>query len=657
MTKRINFGIAAHVDAGKTTVTEQLLYVCGNIRQAGSVDKGTAQTDYMDIERNRGISVRAASTEIQWNGVTMNLIDTPGHADFAAEAERALRVLDCVVIVLSAVEGVQARTEVLWQAAAELNMPVMFFINKIDRAGADIDAVLAQIHTYLTPKTVVLQGVAPDGDDGSGSRGEAAVISALDDAGLRDVLAAAAADQDDELMLSYLDGAEIADHDLKHAIRSGCVNRQLFPVVCGSALKGTGITGLLDAIVDYFPLAHGDETGEAAGVIFKVEHDKAMGRIAHVRLYAGILRSRGTVYNHSADRDEKINQIRKFHGKKYEDTGVLKAGDIAALCGLNASRAGDILGNPDAVPADCLRTAPLLRVRVYPEDEKDYPELVSAINELAAEDPLLDMVWASEERELLIRIAGLIQRELIAELLSSRYGLRVQFSAPSIIYKETVQKEAIGFISYTRPWPCWAVLKFVLEPGERGSGVVYSSTVSTDKIYQRYQTQVANTIADALAQGPLGWEVTDLKITLVDGEHHVEHTHPLDFIVATPMAIMDGLYQAGTTLLEPMLKFRVSVPEDLGGRVMSDMIAMRASFEQPHVQRGVLTLEGIVPAAAALDYPMRLASISAGRANFSTAFAGYHECPLEYGATAAYRGINPIDRSKYILHARAALQG
>ena len=640
MRKLINTGIVAHIDAGKTTITEQLLFLSGATRTRGSVDKGTAFTDFMEIEKNRGISVRMATTRFGWKGTEINLIDTPGHTDFAAEAERALQVLDCAVLVISAVEGVEARTELLWHALQKLNIPVIIFINKIDRAGADFEEVKKQIADYLTKDFVVLNSPASDEECNIAQNTN---------------LAERLADFDDEIFEQVLEGKTDFDKDvLKEKLTQGCQFRTLFPVLCGSALKGVGVDILLDAMAELFPVAK-QQGGEPSGVVFKLDRDKVMGKVAYVRLYGGSIKTRDSIKNLRTGEQRKVTQIRRFSGARYEDTGLLESGDIAALYGLDDVMTGDVLGSGKNVPQSSVVSAPLLQIRMFPETDEGYPKLVEAMRELEAEDPLLNVVWVKEQRQLLISISGVIQLEVIREVLNRRFGISAQFGDPEVIYKETPSQSGIGFVSYTMPKPCWAVLKFEIEPLPTGSGVRYESTVPDTKILYRYQHQVENTIKHALEQGIKGWSVTDLSIRLVDGEHHNEHTHPLDFVVATPMGIMNGLARTGTTLLEPYMKFRLSVPEDCSGKVMSYIINSRGNFELTEASDGRTMLTGEVPVATTMDFPVRLAAMTSGRGALSQSFSGYKPCPDELGKTTPYRGVNPLDTAKYILYIRSAL--
>ncbi len=649
MRQQRNVGIFAHVDAGKTTTTEHILYESGRIRSLGSVDAGTALTDSMDIEKERGISVRAAMTSFQWKGQSVNLVDTPGHVDFLSEVERSLRVMDGAVLIISAVEGVQAQTEVIWNALRKLRIPTLIFVNKVDRIGADAASVMEGIHKYLSTDVIPLQvplGVEQDfrGAEKVWVNGDDSVYEFL-------------AERNEDLLQRYLNGDTINLSDWKqHAINMS-QRAEIFPLFYGAAGKGIGVTAVMDAMVEYLPAAQGDTEAPLSGIVFKIERDKTMGRMAYVRLYEGVMRNRDMIYNHTQQLAEKITQIRKVDGGRSEDIGVLQAGDIAAVCGMTQVRIGDVLGRPNAIPDEAQLAVPLLTVQAHWVNEAEYPRVVQAMQELSDEDPLLDVQWMQDDRELHVKVMGPIQLEILTNMLANRYGLRVQFGQPSVIYKETPAQAGEGFIAYTMPKPCWAILRFRIEPGPRGSGLHYEADVRTEKLLLQYQNEVARRVPEALQQGLHGWEVTDLTVKLIDGEHHVWHTHPLDFAVATPMGIMDGLANIGTQLLEPILQFRIVVPEEFGGRVMNDLILMRGTFEPPSLFGDRMVIEGRVPVATSLDYPMELGSMTKGRGTIATFFDGYDVCPPDVKAERQRRGVNPLDQSKYILSVRKALQG
>ncbi len=639
-----NIGIFAHVDGGKTTITEQLLYRCGRLRSLGRVDNGTASTDWLQVERSRGISVKAACTSFQIGDVCVNLLDTPGHADFVSEVERSLLALDGAILVVSAVEGIQAHTELLWNALKSLGIPTVIFINKTDRAGADAKRVFESLRASF--KADFFSLLTDSSSD----------ISLEETARERyDELLDFVCGFDDALLNKYLSDEKISFDECFASLCRACNEGSVYPVLCGAAVKGEGIGRLCDAICQFLPPPNTVDTDEPSGIVFKIDHDKRMGVVAHIRLFGGTLKNRDSVWHKRLEKTEKVSQIRKAYANRYEDIGAVSAGDIAVVCGIDSLRVGDIIGHNSDIKRSLSLAQALLKVRVYPKDESEYPKLSRALDELSVEDPALCVEWIPTERELCINIMGMIQLEILESLLTERYDLTATFGKPSIIYKETLKASGFGFVDYTMPKPCWAILKFEMEPLPRGTGVIFESEVRDDKIFYRYQNQVRQAIPDALKQGMFGWEVTDVRIRLVDGEHHIEHTHPLDFIVATPMGVMDGLNRIGTVLLEPMVRVRIVVPEDLGSKVIRDVLDMRGSYESPIIADGRFTLEGRLPAATSIEYPKTLGAMSSGRGVISMTFDGYEPCPAELGATAKRRGINPLDKSKYILWVRGAL--
>ncbi len=650
MSKIRNIALFAHVDAGKTTITENLLFSGGNIRTKGNVDKGTSQTDFLEIEKEKGISVRSACVSFQKSEFTINLIDTPGHIDFSSETERALSAIDGAVLIISAVEGVQSHTETLWHLLQKLNIPTIFFINKIDRSGADVELVIDEINKILTKNTISLQKAENEASD-------SAFVSNLfnENTETNIELIETIAEQNEPLLEKFLDDETITFNELKTNLQQAVHSCKLFPVLFGAAKNEVGTAELLDAIIDYLP-APKAENNELSGYIYKVEHDKTLGKICHVRLFSGKLKKRDIVYNATQETEEKIAQIKKVYTQKYVDIEDIESGDIAAVTGLTKAKAGDIIGRADFERKNQLiDEISLLTVKVTAKNSADAPKLLSAFQQLSDEDPALNMQWLNDLRELHINIKGEIQLEILTEILKSRFSIEAEFDKPVVIYKETPAKAGEGYVRYWMPKPCWAIMRFKIEPAPRGSGVEYKSEVSFDKIKQRYQNQVEQTIPKALKQGIKGWEVTDLKITLIDGEDHEIHTHPPDFAIATPMGIMDGLQNCDTVLLEPILSFRITAPEEMLGTIASDLTKMRAEFGNPQFENGKVILEGKVPVATSMDYPIKLASVTGGKGKISTQFDSYRECALEHGKTIPYRGISPLDTAKYILHARNAL--
>ncbi|PLX13322.1 MAG: GTP-binding protein [Marinilabiliales bacterium] len=600
-----NVGILAHVDAGKTTITENFIYLSGYSKNLGSVDDGTTQTDFLDVERERGISVRSSNISFNWKEIKINLIDTPGHVDFSSDVERILRVLDCEVLVISAVEGIQAHTETLWNSLQNLNIPTILFINKIDRAGADVELVANEIKKELTGKLAILQEVVHEGSN------EANIKNVWTEQNQKESIIEAIANSSESILEKYLEENTFSFSELDEALIEAVHTCQLFPVLIGSAKNSIGVEKLLDSIVHYLPGPKSELKKPFSALVYSITHDKTMGKIANVKVYQGVIKNRETINNASQNAEQKVTQVRKLIANKFEDIGIVEAGDIAGICGLQNAKVGDVLGDfSDLLPKDVSLRTPLLTVQVKAELEKDYPALAEALQVLSFEDPTLDFEWLRDEKELHVKIMGWIQIEVLEKMIENRFGIKSKFDSPTVIYKETPSKKGEGFVRYWMPKPCWAIMKFLIEPGERGSGVVYKSKISVDNVHQKYQNEVERTIPNALKQGIKGWEVTDIKISLIEGEDHQVHSNPGDFIVATPMGIMDGLVNTGTTLLEPLISFKISATEDLLGAITSDITQMRGSFDSPEMANRKFVLTGVLPVATSLDFPVRLSSRS-----------------------------------------------
>ncbi len=638
-----SIGIFAHVDTGKTTLSERLLSIAGAIRQTGSVDRGTAHTDRLDVERRRGISVQAACAPLQWNGARINLIDTPGHADFAAEIERSMWALDAAVLLVSGPDGVQPHAELLMKNLRRQQIPTLIFVNKMDRGNADPAAVLAEAQKKLDHR----------------------IVDFSDD----DALMARIAEDDEEALDAYLNG-DVYPHRTLHAKISElfCKN-EAFPLFFGSAMTGDGVAELLDAVASMVRPA-GSAEQPACGVVFALDSDSSMGRGAYVRMFSGTLRNRDlitlpivreTAYARKEYTEQrKITQIRDLAvDGRGGDLGVLEAGEIGIVFGLGDISVGQVIGDASLLPRSMdqgLLREPLLMVKVNPPSDADRPALQKALGVLKSEDPLLDVQYALGEAH--IRVMGNIHLEILAERIRERFGLTVTFSESTIIYHETIREPVEGFCAYLAPKPCWAVIKFLIEPAPRGSGVTYRSEVHVRKIKARYQHQIEQGLANALRQGMMGWPVDDVHITLIDGEDHQFHTHPLDFIIAAPMALMDGLRRAETVLLEPVLELKISLPSEAGGRVMSEIVAMRGETKETQLTGSddEMLLIAEVPARTSMDFPTRLAALTGGRGMLTSRVCGYRDCPVESGASCPRAGVNPLDTSKYILAARSALE-
>ncbi|MBQ2972825.1 MAG: TetM/TetW/TetO/TetS family tetracycline resistance ribosomal protection protein [Clostridia bacterium] len=671
MPKKIhNIGILAHVDSGKTTLTEQLLFLTGAIRSAGSVDTGTAATDSLSIEKQRGISVRTATASTEWKGTTINIIDTPGHVDFAGEVERALTALDYAVVVVSAVEGVRAHTENILKSLDAAKLPRIVFINKIDRSGSNVKSVINELKQVSSQSFLLLSDIENEGLESpcvSRVSGNKFALSATE----------ALADICDEAADAFLEEKPLSEERAKELVTEKISSCELTPVLCGSAKYSLGIEDFADALTEFMPSSDRRATDDLCGIIFKIEHDKSLGKISHIRLFGGEISNRDEVeilspedktYEDDGENSaveieqkspakEKVSQIKRFSGAKYIDSGTVKGGDIAAVCGLPSAKTGHFIGSL-AVSESAKLVNPFLRVRVTPSDGDTLklPSLAAALGELSDEEPYIDAKWENGQKEITISTTGKIQLEVIDTLLKERYSLSASFSPPTVIYKETPSCKGLARASYTMPKPCWAVVEFMFEPMPRGYGVSYHGRLPSNQCFYRYQSHIRTSFNSCLEQGLYGWEVTDFKCTLIGGEHHTIHTHPLDFFVCTPMAFMNGLNELGSTILEPLLKIRITAPAELSGKLLSEIVKVGGEYDSPLTLGQNVTLEAIVPVATSMDLPTRIAVLSSGKAVLNQSFYGYRECRDGLEHVNPRRGVNPLDRSKWILYARGAYQ-
>jgi len=664
-----NIGILAHVDAGKTTLTEQLLFLTGALRTVGSVDAGTTATDTLSVEKQRGISVRAASASCEWNGVKINIIDTPGHIDFAGEVERTLHALDYAVVVISAVDGVRAHTENILHSLQKANLPFAVFINKTDRTGSDIQSVLNELKDVCKQAFLPLSTVANEGTP-------QVAVSVLSEVQFAQTATEVLADINEEAEEAFLNDTYLSATQADCLIKQEIAACRLVPVLCGSAKLGIGVKELADVLTKFLPSSDRRKTDDLCGIIYKIEHDKTQGKIAHIRLFGGELENRKEITLFSPDMaaatnesdavateekppaKEKISQIKTFNGAKRNDSGIIRSGDIAAVSGLTSAKTGMFVGSLGSL-TDTALVHPFLRVKVTPADgdAQKIPPLAAALKELSDEEPYLDAKWENGLTEITINTTGKIQLEVLDNLLKERYDLHASFSPPTVIYKETPTAAGTGGARYTMPKPCWACVDFHFEPMPRGYGVSYHGKLPFDQCQYRYQAHIHTSFLNTcIPQGLYGWEVTDFKCTLAGGEHHLIHTHPLDFFVATPMAFMNTLQNVGSTILEPLLKIRITAPADLSGKILGEIVKTGGECDSPVMNLQTMHMEAIVPVATSMDLPTKLAVLSSGKAVLSQQFYGYRECRDGLEHISPRRGVDPLDRSKWILWARGAYQ-
>ncbi len=644
--KILNIGIVAHVDAGKTTLTEQLLYHSGAIRKLGSVDDGSTITDSTPLERKRGITIFNATASFEWNEYKINLIDTPGHIDFVSEVNRALSVLDGVLLIVSAVEGVQAHTLHLAQELLELNIPYYIFINKIDRDGADIESLVPIMEQDLNIKTFCLN--IPDKTNQIINFRECSASPLLEQSYEH------LAELDDEVLTYFLEGSIENTPQLQKRIYQQIKKQSLIPICFGIAKQGIGIENVLNLLCNFTSRNNIESEGLNAG-IFKIEHHHRYGKLAHIRLYSGLLHNKDSLYCSRIDKEVKVNQLLKNNNGKIEVINELEPNDIGIISISESLISGDQLGL-DIEPIITSISQAVLSVQIKAKDSGQYQELSHALIILDSEDPNLALEWNKEDKTFTIKTMGRIQSEVISNQLEERFLIKSTMSSPSIDYKETPRSTAEGYVRYWMPKPCWAIMTFEISPGELGSGIVYESRVSTDDISQKYQNEIKRAIPWSLQQGIKGWPVTDIIIKLLKGEEHQIHSNPGDFLLATPMGIMRGIEQADTVLLEPIYHFEIKANQELLGTIANNLNQMKAIIGTPMFEGDQFKLEGTVPVANAIDYPIQFSSTTSGKGRLKLRIAGYQPTTTTDDKIKKYKGVSPLDESKWILHNRGAFK-
>ncbi len=652
--KNLTIGILAHVDAGKTSITESLLYTAGATKDRGSVDKGSAITDGLAMEKNRGISIKTATVDFVWKDTHINIVDTPGHIDFSAEVDRALSVLDLVVLVVSAVEGIQAHTLNLWESIRERQLPVLVFVNKIDRVGADLENVFKDFEKDLNAQLFALnygdisEPEAPKVIDFMAM--QAYLSNPIIDKSFENL-----AEADESFLEDYLEG-NISDlPSIFEKSRKQIQNQKLVGLLFGSAKMDLGINTLLDSISTLFKSKTTANNNNSAKV-FKVEYDPKLGRLAHCRLYGGHLKNKDSIWSQQLQKDLKINQIFQRKLGKLESTGEITAGEIGIMTTSDLVLAGDVLGQEKFEDEFHNIGQSVLTVQAVATEEKDYQKLGEALELLNIEDPQLEFQWYKAEREFHLKILGPIQTEVLKDSLANRFGISVDFLTPKVIYKETPKQSAEGYVRYWMPKPCWAIMTFLIEPAPLGSGVTFTSKVRTSDISVKYQNEVKRAVPWSLRQGIKGWEVTDLNITLTEGSEHTMHSNPGDFLLATPMGILRGLELADTDLLEPMYAFQIKAKADLLGAISSDLNQMKAQIDAPTFDGDFFTLTGRVAVAKAMDYGIKFSATTSGKGRLKLSLDGYQKTTTTEEKIRAYKGVSPLDEAQWILHNRGAFK-
>lgn len=601
-------GILAHVDGGKTTFAEQLLYHTKSIRQRGRVDHKDAFLDSHDIERERGITVFSGQGIMSYNGSNYYLLDTPGHVDFSAEMERAIQVMDYAVVLVSAVEGVEGHTETVWHLLQKHNIPTFFFINKTDRVGADVTGVLEEIRSNLT------EGVFD-------------ITESFQNDKMNEDLIEFIAERDELLLEEYLEGSFNEGLWLR-AFRDMIKKRKVFPSSSGSALQDTGIIEFLEKL-DVLTSTDYCSHGQFSGKVYKIRHDENGVRVTHIKALSGSLKVRDELSFEEGENKavEKITQIRIYNGSRFKTVDEVRAGDIFGVTGLYIPRIGDSLGaSGEKAVYDMV---PTLKSRVIHDGFLNPKDVYKAFKMLDAEDPSLNVAWEDRLQEIHIQVMGLIQLEVLKELVEERFGFQVDFGSPKIIYKETIENAVYGF-GHFEPLKHYAEVHLKLEPGLRNSGITFENVCHSDDLTTGHQNLIRHHIFERDHHGLLtGSALTDIKVTLITGRAHNKHTCGGDFREAAFRALRQALEKADNILLEPYYNFKIKVETDYIGRVLSDIQNARGSFDSPKTSGSKITITGRVPAVNFMDYSTKLASFTQGRGSISLAYGGYHSCHNE----------------------------
>jgi ribosomal protection tetracycline resistance protein len=652
----LNLGILAHVDAGKTSLTERLLYAAGIVDEPGSVDDGNTQTDSLALERRRGITIRAAVVSFAIDDVTVNLIDTPGHPDFIAEVERVLAVLDGAVLVVSAVEGVQAQTRVLMRTLQRLRIPTLLFVNKIDRAGAQDERTLRAVAEKLTPAIVAMGSV-----DGVGRRGARFTPHTAADRRFTARLAEVLAEHDEGLLAAYVDDeATVAYDDLRRALAAQTRRARVHPVYFGSAITGAGVDALAAGIRELLPAAQGDVDGPLSGTVFKVERGPAGEKLAYVRMFSGTLRTRERL--RLADDDAaKVTAISVFDRGGAVERASVGAGEIGRLRGLESVSIGDAIGRPPARTTPAAAFAPpTLETVVVPDRAAERGALHVALTQLAEQDPLIGLRQDALRGELSLCLYGEVQKEVIEATLADEYGIAVSFRQTTTICIERVAGagEAVELIG-TDPNPFLATVGLRIEPAPIGSGVHFDLEVELGSMPLAFMRAVEVTVRETLRQGLHGWEVPDCAVAMTHSGYWAKQSHShatfdksmsstaRDFRQLTPLVAMSALKQAGTTVCEPVHRFALEIPPDTLGATAAALATLRGVPLRTDRRGAATVVEGEIPAARVHELTRQLPSLTRGEGVLESAFERYE--PVRGAVPTRPRtDDDPLDRREYI---------
>ncbi|WP_425478101.1 elongation factor G [Desulfurobacterium atlanticum] len=668
-----NIGIIAHIDAGKTTTTERILYYTGRIHKIGEVHEGAAEMDWMEQEKERGITITSATTTCFWRNHRINIVDTPGHVDFTIEVERSLRVLDGAVTVLCSVGGVQPQTETVWRQADKYKVPRIIFVNKMDRIGANFFQVVNDVEEKLGAKPVPIQIPIGAEDNFKGVVDLVrmkAIIWEEETLGAkfheeeipedlietaeeyREKLIEALADVDEEIMMKYLEGEEITEDEIKAAIRKGTLEIKFFPMICGSAFKNKGVQPLLDAVVDYLPSpldvppikGINPKTGEEeerpasydapfSALAFKILTDPYVGQLTFIRVYSGLLESGSYVFNATRGKKERLARILRMHANKREEIPVLGAGDIAAAVGLRDTYTGDTLCDPDhPIILEAMEfPEPVISVAVEPKTKADQEKLSLALQKLAKEDPSFRVSTDHETGQTIISGMGELHLEIIVDRLKREFNVDVNVGKPQVAYRETIRKEVTQegkFIKQTGGRGQYGHVWLKIEPLEPGKGFEFHETIKGGVVPKEYIPAVEAGVKEAMETGVVaGYPMVDIKVTLFDGSYHEVDSSEMAFKIAGSMAFKEGAKKANPVLLEPIMEVEVTTPEEFMGDVIGDLNKRRGRVQGMEARGNAQVIKAYVPLAEMFGYATDLRSMTQGRATYIMRFSHYEEVP------------------------------
>lgn len=653
--KTVNIGIVAHVDAGKTSLTERVLYETHVIDEIGQVDKGNTQTDSLELEKRRGITIKASVVSFFVHDLKINLIDTPGHADFIAEVERSLSVLDQAILVISAVEGVQAQTKILMTVLKKLDVPTLIFINKIDRRGAQPYAVVEQIKEKLVENVLPLYSV-----ENAGTKQALITENSFDGSRDQDFLDACldlVASNDDGLLEAYVQGEEIAGERLTRALMQQIREAKIYPIFFGSAMTGVGVAELLAGVARLFSVECEMEDAPPSGVVFKIERGVSGEKIAYVRMFSGSLNVRAYIPVSRRKKDgtsethlDKIKNLHEFYAGKTIQVQQVSADEFCKVWGLRDVKIGDIVGQWSDRIRDVHFADPQLETRIEARQQEKKHRLYQVLTEMSEEDPLIQVLHDDFHNDVYLRIFGEVQKEVIETTLKENHGLEVRFSETRIVCIEKPEGtgQALDFIGSAEN-PFYATIGFRIEPGRPGSGVTYTLEVKLGALPLAFHRAIEELVFDTLKQGLYGWEVTDIAVVLT----HTGYSSPVstasDFRKLTPLVLMDALQRAGTGVYEPMNQFELSIPPEALSKALFTLATAKAVFEEPALRNGTFLVTGSLPVATTEDFKRTLHSFTKGEGVFMAKPAGFSKMEGDI-PTRERMDFNPLNRKDYMLH-------